>query len=62
MAEIVECGDERENDRQLSAANPVFTPPRIKEGYEDWPHSSYSGSYRGKIVLLFYTYILILVS
>lgn len=42
--EIVECGKGTPNDRQLSAANPVFTPLRIRNGYKIWSLSFYGGS------------------
>lgn len=49
--EIEECGQETPNDRQLSAANPVFTPLRIKNRYKIWSLSFYGGS-----LWLFYIY------
>lgn len=42
--EIVECGKETPNDRQLSTAHPVFTPLRIRNSYEIWSLSFYGGS------------------
>ena len=41
--EIVMCGEERANDRELRRTNPVFTPPRIRRGDENWPQLFYDG-------------------